>query len=178
MPLLICCLLAMGACGHRNEQSKTLSEYSGCKDKELRALYFYPTTIRMLSRMLGDESGQALKEVEKGRLFFSWSDEEGRLRETMKSFKAGIADEGFEMLMQMNSSGNKIDLFVLDRETDDYVFFVDSDQGIFVLEILGNLSPASIRDIAKLDMTKMMDLFELEALDDENAPDSLNTDSQ
>src|SRR5688572_2939160 len=104
------CCLAMGSCGQRNEQSRTLTEYSERDDKELRGLYFYPTTIRMLAKILGDENGQALKEIEKARLYFSWSDDEARTRETLKSFKSGIQEEGFEMLMQMNSSGNKIDI--------------------------------------------------------------------
>ena len=81
------------------------------------------------------------------------------------------------MLMQMNSSGNRIDIYILHIETDDYVIFVDGNQGTFVFEILGNLSPAAIRDIANLDMTKMMDLFELEAPKDKNTSDTLKTDS-
>lgn len=175
--LVVFCILAMSSCSHRNEQSKTLTEYSKRDNNELSGLYFYPTTIRMLAKILGDENGQALKEIEKGRLFFSWSDNDENVRETLKSFRSGIAEEGFEMLMQMNSSGNRIDIYMLDRETDDYVIFVDGDQGTFVFEILGNLSPASIRDISKLDMTKMMDLFELEAPKDKNTTDTLKTDS-
>ncbi|NEN25755.1 DUF4252 domain-containing protein [Cryomorpha ignava] len=177
IPVFLCCFLGLGACGHKYEQSKTLTEYSKRDNKELTGLYFYPTTIRMLAKILGDENGQSLKEIEKARLYFSWSDEEENVRETLKSFKSGIKEEGFEMLMQMNSSGNKIDIFMLDKETDDYVIFVDGEQGTFVLEILGNLSPNAIRDISKLDMNKMMDIFELEAPKDENTTDTLQTDS-
>jgi len=174
--VLTFCWVGMSSCGHRNEQSRTLTEYSESDSNELRGLYFYPTTIRMLAKILGDENGQALKEIEKARLYFSWSDDAAKTREILKSFKSGIEEEGFEMLMKMNSSGNKIDIFLLDNEIDDYVIFVDGEQGTFVIEILGNLSPAAINDISKLDMNKMMNLFDLDAPAKPNK-DSLQTDS-
>ncbi len=178
MALGLCCLLAITSCERKKEQSQTLSAYSKQENKILKALYFYPTTIRMLSKILGDENGQALSEIKKARLFFSWSDDDKLIGDEVKTLKSGVKDEGFEMLMQMTSSGNKIDVYLLDDEIDDYVLFVDGDQGTFVFEILGNLSPSSIRDISQLDMSKMMDLFDLQKPAEEEPLDSLNTKSK
>ena len=171
------CCVGMGSCGQKNEPSRTLTEYSERDDRELRSLYFYPTTIRMLSKILGDENGQALKEIQKARLFFSWSDDESGTREVLNSFKSGIEEEGFEMLMRMNSSGDKVDIYMLDSELDDYILFVDGVQGTFVLEILGNLSPSALRDLSKMDMNKMMELVNFVAPENQIATDSVQTDS-
>ena len=131
----------------------------------MNTLYFYPSTIRMVSKILGDEKGQALNEIQKARLFFSLTGDESNIRETFKSFKSGIQDEGFEMLMEMKSSGNKVDIYMRDGEiTDDYILFVNGDQGNFVLEILGNLSANAIRDISQLDLNVLTDIFQDENL--------------
>ena len=111
---------------------------------------------------MGDERGQALNEIHRARMFFSMSDNDQNIRETFKSFKSGILEEGFEMLMQMRSSGNTVDIYMLDGETNDYILFVDGSQGSFVLEILGDLSANAIRDISQLDFNILTDIFQQE----------------
>lgn len=158
-------LLILASCQSKTHHSQTLTDYSNRDKKEMKTLYFYPSTIRMVSKILGDEKGQALSEIQRARLFFSWTDDQSKLRQTFKSFKSGIQDEGFEMLMEMSSSGNKVDIYMLDGDTDDYILFVDGDQGSFVLEILGNLSTNAIREISQLDLNTLTDIFQDDSAD-------------
>lgn len=170
--LLLAVVFLSSSCGGRYDQSETLTEYSRIKNRDLSALYFYPTTIRMLSKVLGDQGGEALEEIEKGRVFFSWDDDDAKTRDVISQLKTRVEKEGYEMLMQMKSSGNKVDVYLLDRDVDDYILFVDGDQGIFVLEILGNLSVSSIKSLSELDMSKVTDIFELDESDFESKIDS------
>ena len=174
--LLLALIFSAGiGCGHKSEQSETLNSYSKTRNKELTGLYFYPSTIRMLSKVLGDENGKALSEIKRGRIFFSWSDDDSKVSDLMTEFKSGLSDEGFEMLMQMKSSGNKIDVYLLDRDVDDYVLFVDGEQGTFVLEIFGNLSAGTIRSLGELDMSKLTQIIDLGGDDAEAKVDSSKT---
>lgn len=169
--------IATVGCSQKSEQSETLNRYSKTRDKELTGLYFYPSTIRMLSKILGDENGKALSEIKRGRIFFSWNDNDSHVRELMDGFKSDLSEEGFEMLMQMKSSGNKIDVYLLDRDIDDYVLFVDGEQGTFILEIFGNLSNGTIRSLSELDMSKVTEVFDLNGPELESKKDSTQTES-
>lgn len=173
-------LLILSACRNKTHQSDTLTDYSNQDGKEMNVLYFYPSTIRMVAKILGDEKGQALNEVQRARFLFSLSGDESKIAETFKLFKSGIKSEGFEMLMQMSSSGNKVDIYMLDGDMDDYILFVSGAQGSFVLEILGNLSANAIRDISQLDMTVLTDVFQDEILEMEESTkiDSLQIRNQ
>ena len=153
-------MLILASCQSKTRQSQTLTDYSNQDVKVMNAVYFYPSTIRMVSKILGDEKGQALNEIKRARLFFSWSDDEQSIRDTFKSLKSGVQAEGFEMLMEMRSSGNKVDIYMMDGETDNYILFVDGSQGSFVLEILGNLSANALRDISQLDLNILTDIFQ------------------
>jgi|SRR5690554_1601487 len=172
-------LLILSACHSRPHQSQTLTDYSNQDKKAMSALYFYPSTIRMVSKILGDDKGQALKEVQRARLFFSLSGDKTEIQQTFKLFKSGINAEGFEMLMQMRSAGNKIDIYMIDGEIDDYILFVEGDQGNFVLEILGNLSANALRDISQLDLNVLTDIFQEETpiIEENIKMDSLETQS-
>jgi len=114
----------------------------------------------MVSKILGDEKGLALREIQRGRLLFSLGGDIQSTRDTFKSLKSGVQTEGFEMLMEVRSSGNKIEIYMMEGEIDDYVLFVSGNEGNFVLEILGNLSANAIRDISQLDMNVLADIFQ------------------
>lgn len=149
------------SCQLNRVESNTLTHFAKSDENSFRTLYFYPTTIRMLSRVIGDDTGMALSEVRRGRAFFTFSDNEGAINVNFKTLQTGVEEEGFENLMRLKSQGSTVAAYIKGEEPTDYVVFISGADGNLILELVGELSPATLRDISKLDLSKAAGMFDL-----------------
>lgn len=160
--LLFLISLCFAGCEHKTTESRTLTEFSDSDQETFKALYFYPTTIRMLAKVFGNESGAGFSEVKGARVFFSLTDDDPSLiKNLFAELQSGIKEENFEVLMQMKSPESNINVYLSDGEIPDYVFFIRGDQGDLIAELNGSLSQESIKEIVQMDLTKAADLFDL-----------------
>lgn len=159
---LFLCALSFSGCNYKTTESKTLTEFSNSDQETFKTLYFYPSTIRMLAKVFGTDSGAGFSEVKGARVFFALTDNDPTAtKELFANLQTGIKEEGFEVLIQMKSPESNIHVFLNEGEIPDYVFFMRGDQGDLIAEINGSLSQESIKEIMQMDLTKAADLFDL-----------------
>ena len=147
-------LVYLASCRPRIPESTTLTAFSNRDNTGFRALYFYPSTIRMLGRAFGDSTGSFLNEIHRGRLFFTLSDSVPLIKATFDELSQGVAGEGFQVLMEMRSPGSRVSAWMREGNVPDYVVFMNGSNGTLIMEVAGNLSAASLRQLSTLDLSK------------------------
>lgn len=151
----------LAACARKSGQSETLTAFANTHSKIVHGFYFYPSTVRMLGKIMGGESGTALEGIERGRLFAIWYDDEKKEPISLDEAKTDIEAEGFEMLISMKSKGVKVDAYQRDGEPPAFIIFVNDPDSPFVIELNGELSIDALRQIATMDFEKANDLLNI-----------------
>lgn len=151
--------LLVSGCGPSYEKSETVTEVLDSDPQGMKALYFYPSTMRMLSEIVGADNAQALNGMREARLLFSWNDVNSNFESHISEIKRGIQTENFEPLFQMNSHGADVQIFIRDSQIPVYLIFYSDAEYDFALEAVGELSQDAIRSLATTDMSSLMDLF-------------------
>ncbi len=170
--------LCFSGCKQQSTESKTLTEFSRSDSSSFRGLYFYTTTIRMLAKVFGSESGTALSEVKGARVYFSLKDDDPQMIKSLfASLQAGVRDEGYEVLVEMKSPGSNIHVYLNDGDIPDYIFFIRGDAGDLIAELNGNLSQESIREIMQMDLSEAAEMFDLIPDKPNQGSDSLKIES-
>ncbi len=171
----VCLLIALQFTSVAFSQSKVIDELA--KVNNYTTLYFYPSTIRMLSKILATDQGAAFKEVKKARLVFTWNSDDA-LSAELSAIAPKFEKEGFESIITIRSHGNNVQGFLKEATIPVYLFSFAGEGGIFILELQGSLSISALQSIATMDPSKAMNLLELKAPEKEekSAPEAaINT---
>ncbi len=155
---LIILVLGMGSCGLRNEESVYLSEFL-VEQRRAAKLYFYPSTIRMLGKIMGNESVNATNEIKNGKLVFSWSEEHFDLSSFFSEISDGLQGEGYDQIIQVKSKESAYRVFFKEGNDAMYVVLVENDYGDFVIEMVGSLSYSGLMELSKMDFREIADTF-------------------
>ncbi len=150
------------SCGRKNAESTALTEYLATAPDNVRTLYFYPSTIRMLAGMLGDETGASLNEIKRGRLSLTFGGGDTDFQNSFDPLKTAIDDDGFTSIMKLNAPDGKIDIFYREEPEDGYLLFIDQEGSTFILEITGEISMQTIQQLSTLDMGRAMGLLNIQ----------------
>lgn len=151
--------LLVASCGASYEKSQTVTDVLDSDPQGMKALYFYPSTMRMLSEIMGTENTEALNGIREARLLFRWNDVNSSFESHISEIERGIQTENFEPLFQMNSQGADVEIFIRDSQIPVYLIFYSDAEYDFALEAVGELSQDAIRSLATTDMSGLMDLF-------------------
>jgi len=144
-----------------NDRADPLDEFEENKPGSIRAFYAYPSTIRMLGEIMGNQGSNFLKDVEKARLFLEWKSEEADSRELFISLKNSALQSEFEELLSLSSKGSDISVFVNDEHTPIYLVFSFGVELDYVLELKGEISMSTLRDIGTLDVNDALNVINL-----------------
>ncbi|MCA1761680.1 MAG: hypothetical protein ABR574_00405 [Cryomorphaceae bacterium] len=165
--------LLLSGCGSSFEKSETLSEVLEAKPEGIKALYFYPSTMRMLMDIIGTEKVGALEGIKEARLIFQWNDVNTNFDSYASDIESGILTEDFESLIEMNASGTDVKIFIRESKVPVYIVFYSDGEYDFILEAVGELSDEAIKELASADMGGLIELFsagnQSEFIEDENA---------
>ncbi|HKL02016.1 MAG TPA: DUF4252 domain-containing protein [Cryomorphaceae bacterium] len=165
--------IVLVGCGTTYQKSQTVTDILETDHQGVKALYFYPSTMRMLTGIVGTENMEGLDGIKEARLLFQWNDVNSNFQKQVSQIKRGIFSESFETLFQMNSKGADIQIFIRDSDTPVYIIFYSDTEYNFVLEAIGELSPEAIRSLATTDMSGFLDLLNVNSegspIEDENA---------
>ncbi len=129
---------------------------------EYSALYFYPSTLRMLSKILGGEQGAVFSEIKRARIIYTWEDDEILSKEITRT-AALLEKDGFENIMSMRSQGNDINALLLESKIPIYVFTMAGAGGVYLMEIQGKLSISSLQAIATMNPAEAFEFLDLKS---------------
>lgn len=172
---LVILTVLVGACSDNNPPSDTLSDYTRSTEKEeaLSALYFYPTTVRMLEKVMS-QSGETgiLSGVKSGRIIYGVDDSLDVLKADFDELSHGLKDEGFELLGEFKSGSDRTVAYVREGKTKRYVALLASEASTILVELYGELSIETIRGLSQLNTDNVMSLFDLPSPDKSNPEDT------
>lgn len=139
----------------------------------VRAFYAYPSTIRMLGKIMGSESNEALSDIEKARLFIEWKSKDVDSRDTFISLKERSERSGFDELFSISSKNSDISVLLKEESSPRYIVFSFSPDVDYILELEGKISMSALREIGTLDMDNVVDVINLgKPSEKENAENS------
>lgn len=160
--LFLLLLLIAAGCKKNNPPSETLNEYIDRPEIEevLSELYFYPTTVRMLDKFIGE--GAILEGVKEGRLFYSQSDSMDILNRDWSFLRDGLELEGFELLAEFRSGDMNTVAYLRDMDVDRYVVLVAGNNATTLLiEMKGEVSLQTLKGLSTLNSANVMSLLDL-----------------
>jgi len=166
---LIVVLITAG-CSEDNPPSDTLDDYieNPEHDPLLSELYFYPTTVRMIEKVLMKNGQEGLLEgVKGGRIIYGTDDSLDVLSRDIDQLKSGLSDEGFEFLGEFKSEGQHIVAYVREGRNNRYVAMLPGVNSTMVVELHGEVSLKTIRGLSQLNSESALSLFDFPSNEDE-----------
>jgi hypothetical protein len=155
---LFAILLILSSCGGVNDP---LDEFEENRPGTVRAFYAYPSTIRMLGKIMGNGNEKALSDVESARLFIEWKSEDANSRDEFLQIRNQSLQYGFEELFTISSKDSDITVLIKDESTPRYLVFSMGSDVDYILELEGTISMATLRDIGTLDIDNVVDVINL-----------------
>lgn len=128
--------------------------------EELSVLYFYPSTLRMLGKLVESENKASFREIERARVIFTWENETDLANEISKTLDT-LKKQSYESIMTLRSKGVNCEVLLSDTATPVYLFSFSGDGGIFLLEVEGNISGETLRSIASMDPAQALNFLNI-----------------
>jgi hypothetical protein len=171
--IILLVFLTCSACTDNNPPSETITVYTEENDEALGELYFYPTTVRMLEKVLTTGSQEGVFEgVESGRILYGKSDSLDILKQDFDELVKGVNKEGFELLVEFKSRGERTVAYVREGSPNRYIALLSGGVSTILVELEGDLSLETIRGLSQLNSENVMSLFDLPKPESENQGDS------
>ncbi len=135
-------LVVLFGCQDANPPSETVNEYLERPEikQELSVIYFYPSTVRMLNKVLTNGGENLLEGVEEGRLAFGGSDSLDVFQRDMSEIKTSLNEEGFEFLAEMRSGSVLTLAYVREAKPNRYVALLGEKGSTMLIELKGEIS--------------------------------------
>ncbi|MCA1752889.1 MAG: DUF4252 domain-containing protein [Cryomorphaceae bacterium] len=115
-------------------------------------LYFYPSTVRVLMKMIvGDEPAEKFSTIKRGRVIYA-SGDNAKLAAEIRKLTNGENDEGFSTLMQLTNSGTSITVMENAEKNPMTLFFMADDATQYAIEIEGKITPQMIMQLMSADV--------------------------
>jgi hypothetical protein len=155
-------VLFLAACGMNNPPSETLDEYAEDPevDRAISEFYFYPSTVRMIEKVLTAGDANVLEGVRSGRVFYGTDDSLNVIARDMTQLKSELKEEGFEMLGEFRQGKERTLAFVREGGLNRYVVILVGESSLLV-ELEGDISMSTIQGLNKLNSDRVMELFDL-----------------
>jgi hypothetical protein len=122
-------------------QSSAVTEFKDNHDTSL-ALYFYPSTLRMINLQRNPEYDEMIKEIEKARFFKL--DSGAATQADITALGNTLRKEGYEEMMVMKSKSNDIEVLGLEKHTPEIVVISRNGDECMLLELKGMINIAKI----------------------------------
>lgn len=152
-------ILLVSSCGHSHRNADSITDFMDENPRMVQGLHFYPSTVRMLGTMMGDEYGTSFKDIQSGRFLYVWNAEKFDLSSHFDELIESSVDDGFELLAEMDTADGKNAIYVNDKSTPIYILLLENSFGDFVVELTGDISLQSIYGLTQLDYSSITDNF-------------------
>lgn len=156
-----------------NQECQALTQYLDNHPRGVQALHFYPSTIRMLGEIMGDNSGTAFDGIENARFVFTWNHEEVDIAASFDGIVKAASDDGFEMLAQMDSQNSDVLVYMKDQSTPVFIILLQNSFGDFIIELSGKLSLQSISELGQMDFGSLAGTFGFSTVVESNQKNGL-----
>lgn len=126
-------------------QSKIVNRFQE-KHKSGQALFFYPSTLRMINIEKNPDYYQLVSNIDKLQ-FLSFDKEENKIAsETVKQLQQDIEKEGYEELFSMDDKNSSIHIYASDdsNEPEGIVGVIDNTQMLTLIHMEGFVDMTSL----------------------------------
>ncbi len=156
------CLIVAG-CGPRHQTSEAfdLLKENLPDSASFYTLDFYPSTIRMISRLPGEDFGSGFDGIERARAFLAAGRAGQGLAAQFATLGQNLLQEGFEPLMNFKSKHTGVDVYLREDDPPLYVVLYSDPSATFALEMIGTISPADLHRLGTIDPGSIMDFFDI-----------------
>jgi len=155
---LLAIILLLNSCGLEKDP---LDEFEKSRPGTVRAFYAYPSTIRMLGKIMGDGNEEAFSDIEGARLFIEWKSDDADSRAEFIEVKNQSLKQNFEELFAISSRDSDVTVLINDQSKPRYLVFSMGSDVDYILELEGTISMATLRDIGTLDIDNVVDVINL-----------------
>jgi len=158
--LLFCLALSLIilSCGRRDNP---VDRFEESRPGSVRAFYAYPSTVRMLGKIVDSDNPNRFESIEKARLFIEWKSDDADSREQFMEVKNEALSEKFEELFTMSSTTSDLTILIDDSQTPVYLLFSFSEDVDYILELKGNISMNTLKEMGTLDLENMANIIDL-----------------
>lgn len=145
--LLFACLFAESALG----QSKVFGELTEANRSGVN-LYFYPSTVRVLSKILLAEDAEALAGVRKARVAYTSADNT-EFRDAAERVEAHQKADGFEELMRVNNGGMGMRFYMREGKNPGALLFMNDELSQYAIEVTGTVTLETLMRLMQTDLS-------------------------
>lgn len=169
------CLAAVVGCGPRHQTSKAfdLLAKNAPDSASFFTLNFYPSTIRMISHLPGEDFGSGFDGIERARAFLAAGGAGSGLSAQIGSLRQNLPEEDFEPLMNLKSHGTHVDVYFREDDPPQYVVLYSDPAATFALEMIGTISPDALHRLGSIDPGTVMDFFDIQTPEKDSTDISL-----
>lgn len=149
--------------GCNEHPTDIIDDFEESRPDQIKAFYAYPSTIRMLGQIMESTNINALEEVEKARVFIHWKDEESEGIDAFQNLLTEVEESSFEDLIRLNSKESSIRVFLSEEngETPVYLILSFGSDVDYLIEIEGEISMQTLKDLGTMDIDNAMDILDL-----------------
>jgi len=122
-------------------QSSAVTEFKDNHNTTL-ALYFYPSTLRMINLQHNEEYDEMIRNIKKARFFKL--DSGAVTPEQLSVLSETLIKSGYEEMMEMKSKGNDIKVLGLEKHTPEIVVISRNGDECMLVEVTGMINIAKI----------------------------------
>jgi len=148
----------MNSCG---KSDNPIDQFEKSRPGSVKAFYAYPSTVRMLGKIVDKDNPDRFSEIEKARLYIEWKSEGKGSRDEFLSVKNNALAANFEELLSISSENSDITVLLNDRQTPVYLLFSFSGDVDYIIEMKGNVSMSTLQEMGTLDMNNVADVINL-----------------
>ena len=140
-------------------QNSAITEFKDNHNTSL-ALYFYPSTLRMINLQRNPEYDEMIKEIEKARFFKL--DSGAATQADIAVLGNELRKAGYEEMMVMKSKKNDIEVLGLEKHTPEIVVISRNGNECMLLELKGMINIAKIPKLMEaFNSGAFLDVFNL-----------------
>ena len=157
------CLAAAG-CGPRHQTSESFDHLKESAPDSISfyTLNFYPSTIRMISHLPGQDFGSGFDGIERARAFLAAGEAGVGLSAQFVTLRQNLLQEDFESLMYLKSHETSVDVYLREGDPPHYVVVYSDPAATFALEMIGTVSAAALHQLGSIDPAGVMDFFDIQ----------------
>lgn len=115
-------------------------------------LHFYPSTVRVLAKIVLEKDADALAGVRKARVAYTSSDNDA-FREALQRVESAQKEEGFEELVRMQNGSMGIRFYMREGKKPGALLFMSDDLSQYAIEVTGTVTPETLMKLMQADLS-------------------------
>lgn len=112
----------------------------------------------------------SFEQIDKARLFIDWKEGESNSRDQFLMVKSDAEKNGYDELMSVKSKESNVSVLKTDGQPPVYLVFSLGDDADYLLELEGEISFQTLREMGSLDLNSMTDIIDLEKPSEKENP--------